>query len=51
VGAVKMIDVAASGGALSGDKKKGKKGMKLNLPPKLLEKLVWVLPVISFLFF
>jgi hypothetical protein len=48
VGAVKKNyrDVVASGG---GAQERWKRGMKLNLPPKLKEKtsLVWV-PVISF---
>jgi hypothetical protein len=45
VGAVKMMYVAAVE-VISGGKKKGKKGMKLSLPPpELVEKLVWV-PVI-----
>ncbi len=42
VGAVK-IHVAASAGA----QEKRNRRMKLSLPPKLVEKLVWV-PVISF---
>ncbi len=42
VGEVKIYVVAVE--AL---REKGKRGMKLSLPPKLVEKLVWV-PVISF---
>jgi len=44
VGAVKIICSSSSGGA----HEKGKEGMKLSLPPKLVEKtIVWV-SVISF---
>jgi len=43
VGAVKIYVAAINGGA----QEKGKRGMKLSLPSKLVEKLVWV-PVIWF---